>query len=96
MRKSNFVYNPYLYPDNLIRRKVKDVMIHILGIEEEDVTDKANLFGDLGCDSLDIVELIIAFEKEFSISIPDSEVEGLPADVCTVSKCIEIIRKHFK
>jgi len=96
MSKSRFTYNPYLYLDGIIRKKVKDVMMGVLGIEEEDITDKANLFDDLGCDSLDVIELIMALEKEFQISIPDSEVEDLPENVCTVSKCIEIVRKHIK
>lgn len=55
--------------------KVRDVIINQLGVTEEAVTNEATFLDDLGADSLDIVELIMALEEEFDIEIPDEEVE---------------------
>ena len=57
--------------------KVKDIIAEELGVEREKLTDDASFMEDLGADSLDTVELVMAFEKEFDIDIPDEEAEKL-------------------
>ena len=57
--------------------KVKEIIIDKLGVEDEKITQKAKFIDDLGADSLDTVELIMQFEEEFGIEIPDEEAEGL-------------------
>lgn len=54
-------------------KRVKEILIERLGVEEIELNLNADLTSDLGCDSLDVVELIMAFEKEFDITIPDGE-----------------------
>ncbi|HUG27527.1 MAG: acyl carrier protein [Gemmatimonadales bacterium] len=60
-----------------IVEKVKDIIVEELGVEREKLTDTASFMEDLGADSLDTVELVMAFEKEFDIDIPDEEAEKL-------------------
>jgi acyl carrier protein len=60
-----------------IESKVKDIIINELGVEPEKVTLEASFVEDLGADSLDTVELVMAFEEEFGIEIPDEDAEGL-------------------
>jgi len=57
--------------------KVKDIIANELGVEREKLTNDASFTDDLGADSLDIVELVMEFEKEFNIDIPDEEAEKL-------------------
>ena len=57
--------------------KVKDIIAEELGVEKEKLTNEASFMEDLGADSLDTVELVMAFEKEFDIDIPDEEAEKL-------------------
>ena len=57
--------------------KVKDIIVEELGVEREKLTDSASFMEDLGADSLDTVELVMAFEKDFDIDIPDEEAEKL-------------------
>jgi acyl carrier protein len=57
--------------------KVKDIIAEELGVEREKLTNEASFMEDLGADSLDTVELVMAFEKEFDIDIPDEEAEKL-------------------
>jgi len=57
--------------------KVKDIIAEELGVEREKLNAEANFMEDLGADSLDTVELVMAFEKEFDIDIPDEEAEKL-------------------
>ena len=57
--------------------KVKDIIANELGVEREKLTDGASFIDDLGADSLDIVELVMEFEKEFNIEIPDEDAETL-------------------
>lgn len=57
--------------------KVKAVIVDQLNVEEDDVTEDASFVDDLGADSLDIVELVMALEEEFGISIPDEQAESI-------------------
>ena len=57
--------------------KVKEIIVRELGVERDKLTDSASFIDDLGADSLDIVELVMEFEKEFNIDIPDEEAEKL-------------------
>ena len=58
-----------------IASRVKAIIVDKLGVEESEVTNEASFTNDLGADSLDTVELIMEFEKEFGISIPDDQAE---------------------
>ncbi|ANQ49636.1 acyl carrier protein [Flammeovirga yaeyamensis] len=60
-----------------IAEKVKQIIVDKLGVEESDVTPEASFTNDLGADSLDTVELIMEFEKEFNTSIPDDKAESI-------------------
>ena len=60
-----------------VEEKVKDIIAEELGVEREKLTPEASFMEDLGADSLDTVELVMAFEKEFDIDIPDEEAEKL-------------------
>lgn len=60
-----------------VAEKVKAIIVDKLGVSESEVTENATFAQDLGADSLDIVELIMAFEKEFSVQIPDEQAEGI-------------------
>ena len=62
-----------------VATKVKAIIIDKLGVEEGEVTDSASFTNDLGADSLDTVELIMEFEKEFDIQIPDDQAENIAA-----------------
>ncbi len=59
------------------RDKVKECIVEQLGVNEEEVTDEASFIDDLGADSLDIVELVMAFEEKFGIDIPDEDAEKI-------------------
>ena len=73
-----------------IEQKVKDIIINELGVEAEKVTREASFVEDLGADSLDTVELVMAFEEEFGMEIPDEEAEKLQ----TVGDAIDYIQNH--
>ncbi len=60
-----------------MEEKVKDIIVEELGVEREKLTEAASFMEELGADSLDTVELVMAFEKEFDIDIPDEEAEKL-------------------
>ena len=70
--------------------KVKKIIVEQLGVSETSVTMEASFIDDLGADSLDIVELIMALEEEFDIEIPDSDAEKVVA----VSDIVEYIKDH--
>lgn len=70
--------------------KVKNVIIEQLGVAENNITMEASFIDDLGADSLDIVELIMALEEEFDIEIPDSDAEK----VVIVGDVVEYIKDH--
>ena len=75
-----------------IASKVKAIIVDKLGVEESQVTNEASFTNDLGADSLDTVELIMDFEKEFGISIPDDKAEKIG----TVGDAIAYIEEHLK
>ena len=70
--------------------KVKEIIIEQLGVTENAVTAEASFIDDLGADSLDIVELIMALEEEFDLEIPDSDAEK----VVTVGDVVEYIKEN--
>ena len=72
-----------------IAERVKKFVIEHLGVEEDKVVDSASFVDDLGADSLDTVELVMAFEEEFSIEIPDDVAEK----ITTIKDAIEHIEK---
>ena len=71
--------------DKSIEERVKDIIVDQLGVSADQVTPEAKFVEDLGADSLDTVELVMAFEEEFDIEVPDEEAEKLQAvgDVVT-------------
>ena len=73
-----------------IEDKVRTIIVDQLGIQEDDVKPEASFIDDLGADSLDIVELVMAMEEEFEIEIPDEEAENIK----TVEDAIKYINEH--
>jgi acyl carrier protein len=75
-----------------IAEKVKSIIVDKLGVEPSEVTPEASFTNDLGADSLDTVELIMEFEKEFNVSIPDDQAENIG----TVGQAIAYLEEHAK
>jgi len=75
-----------------IASRVKAIIVDKLGVNEEEVNAEASFTNDLGADSLDTVELIMEFEKEFNISIPDDQAEKIG----TVKDAIKFIEENTK
>ncbi len=76
---------------NIIER-VKKIVAEQLGVNEEDVKDNSSFVEDLGADSLDTVELVMALEEEFGCEIPDEEAEK----ITTVQQAVDYINAHLK
>lgn len=74
----------------MVFEKVKDIIVEQLGVDEEEVKMESSFIDDLGADSLDIVELIMAIEEEFDLEIPDKEAEK----ITTVGDAVEYIKAH--
>ena len=74
----------------MVLEKVKKIIIEQLGVEEEDIAMESSFIDDLGADSLDIVELIMALEEEFDLEIPDSEAEK----ITTVGDAVDYIKNN--
>ena len=74
---------------NSVHDKVRQLIVDKLGVEESEVTPEASFTNDLGADSLDTVELIMEFEKEFDIQIPDDQAEN----IATVGQAISYIEE---
>jgi acyl carrier protein len=72
-----------------VEEKVKECIVSQLGVNEDEVTLEASFIDDLGADSLDIVELVMAFEEKFSLEIPDDDVEQLK----TVNDAVKYIQE---
>ncbi|MGI6705408.1 MAG: acyl carrier protein [Clostridia bacterium] len=70
--------------------RVRDIIVEQLGVEADEVTLESSFIDDLGADSLDIVELIMALEEEFDMEIPDEEAEK----VTTVGDVVDYIKNH--
>ncbi|GAP70095.1 MAG TPA: acyl carrier protein [Prolixibacteraceae bacterium] len=75
-----------------IAAKVKAIIVDKLGVDESEVTNEASFTNDLGADSLDTVELIMEFEKEFDLAIPDDQAEK----ISTVGEAISHIEEAIK
>jgi len=75
-----------------VSQRVKSIIVDKLGVEESEVTENASFTNDLGADSLDTVELIMEFEKEFNIAIPDDQAEK----ISTVGEAIAHIEENVK
>ncbi|HHT49461.1 MAG TPA: acyl carrier protein [Firmicutes bacterium] len=70
--------------------KVKEIVVEQLGVEEEEVSENSSFVDDLGADSLDIVELIMAFEEAFETEIPDEDAEK----IATVGDAVKYIKEN--
>lgn len=94
IKKANFAEILKLKITNMsdIAAKVKEIIVEKLGVEESEVTLEASFTNDLGADSLDTVELIMEFEKEFNISIPDEQAES----ITTVGEAVEYLSQQVK
>jgi acyl carrier protein len=75
-----------------VKDKVKNIIVEQLGVDEEEVTEDASFVDDLGADSLDTVELVMALEEEFGLEIPDEDAEK----ITRVKEAIEYIYTHSK
>jgi len=75
-----------------IADRVKKIVVEHLGVEEEKVTETASFIDDLGADSLDTVELVMALEEEFECEIPDEEAEK----ITSVQQAIDYVKAHVK
>ena len=84
---STELINKYIMSD--ISSRVKAIIVDKLGVDENEVVAEASFTNDLGADSLDTVELIMEFEKEFDIQIPDDQAEN----IVSVGQAIEFIEK---
>ncbi len=75
-----------------IEARVKKIIVEKLGVDEKEITTEVSFTNDLGADSLDTVELIMEFEKEFNITIPDDQAET----ITTVGQAINYIKENSK
>jgi len=74
---------------NTVEERVKKIVVEQLGVKEEEVSSESSFVDDLGADSLDTVELVMALEEEFGCEIPDEEAEK----IATVQQAIDYIKK---
>lgn len=82
----------YYMSDKTVEEKVKDIIVEQLGVNPEQVVPSASFIEDLGADSLDTVELVMAFEEEFSVEVPDEDAEKLQ----TVNDVVKYIEDKTK
>ena len=73
-----------------VEEKVKNIIMEQLGVDAEEVTPEASFVNDLGADSLDTVELVMALEEEFGLDIPDEDADKMK----TVGDALEYLRSH--
>ena len=73
-----------------IEERVKKIIVEQLGVDEEEVTTEAHFVDDLGADSLDTVELVMAFEEEFGLEIPDEDAEK----IARVKDAVDYLNQH--
>ncbi len=74
-----------------IEERVKKIVVEQLGVKDEEVTNESSFVDDLGADSLDTVELVMALEEEFKMEIPDEQAEG----IMSVQQAIDYITAHL-
>jgi acyl carrier protein len=72
--------------------RIKEIIVEQLGVEEDQITSEASFIDDLGADSLDTVELVMAFEEEFDIEIPDEDAEKIR----TVKDVVDYLNAHLE
>ncbi len=72
----------------MVFEKIKDILVDRLNVDENEITTESSFIDDLGADSLDIVELIMAFEEEFNIEIPEEDAES----ITTVGAAVDYIK----
>jgi len=72
-----------------LEQRVKEIIVDQLGVDENELTESAHFIEDLGADSLDTVELVMAFEEEFNIEIPDEDAEN----IVTVGKALAYLKE---
>ena len=77
--------------NNSVEERVKKIVVEQLGVKEEEVSNESSFVDDLGADSLDTVELVMALEEEFECEIPDGEAEK----ITTVQQAIDYIGRHI-
>jgi acyl carrier protein len=77
--------------EGTIEERVKKIVVEQLGVKEEEVTNESSFVDDLGADSLDTVELVMALEEEFECEIPDEEAEKIQ----TVQQAVDYIKKNL-
>ena len=75
-----------------VEARVKEIIVEQLGVDASEVTPQASFVNDLGADSLDTVELVMALEEEFDIEIPDEEAEKIQS----VAQAVDYIKAHMK
>ncbi len=75
-----------------IEERVKKIVVEQLGVKEEEVSGESSFVDDLGADSLDTVELVMALEEEFNCEIPDEEAEK----ITTVKQAVDFINEHLE
>ena len=75
-----------------VEERVKKIIIEQLGVKDEEVTSTASFVDDLGADSLDTVELVMALEEEFGVEIQDDEAEK----ITTVQQAVDYVKEHMK
>ncbi len=75
-----------------VTAKVKDIIVQQLGVDIEKVTLEASFVDDLGADSLDVVELVMAFEEEFGVEIPDEDAEK----IATVKNAVDFLSERVE
>ena len=80
-----------LFNMSSVEERVKKIVVEQLGVKEEEVTNSASFVDDLGADSLDTVELVMALEEEFECEIPDEEAEN----ITTVQQAVEYVEAHL-
>lgn len=76
----------------MIFEKVKSIIVEQLGLNPDEITMESSFVDDLGADSLDIVELIMALEEEFDMEIPDEDIEG----ISTIADVVNYIKNHIE
>lgn len=87
---NRFIYQPEEISVSTIEERVKKIVVEQLGVKEEEVSNESSFVDDLGADSLDTVELVMALEEEFDTEIPDEEAEKIR----TIQHAIDYIKKH--